>query len=34
MLSDVINKNALQINMPATDKRQALESLIDLLYKD
>lgn len=34
MLSNVINKNALQINMPATDKRQALESLIDLLYKD
>jgi len=34
MIADVINKNAIQVNMPATDKKQALESLVNLLYQD
>lgn len=34
MIADVINKNAIQVNMPALNKQQALESLIDLLYQD
>lgn len=33
-LSDVINKNALQVGMSATNKQQALTELVDLLYKD
>ncbi|MEA9390271.1 PTS sugar transporter subunit IIA [Acerihabitans sp. TG2] len=34
ILSDVINKNAVQVNMPANDKAQALTMLADLLYQD
>ena len=34
MIADVINKNAIQVNMPALDKQQALESLVNLLYQD
>lgn len=34
MLSDVINKNALQVDMAAENKQQALTTLVDLLYQD
>lgn len=34
ILSEVINKNAVQVNMPANDKVQALTMLADLLYQD
>ncbi len=34
ILSDVINKNAISVNMQATDKQHALSLLVDLLYQD
>lgn len=34
ILSDVINKNAIRVNMQATDKQHALSLLVDLLYQD
>lgn len=34
IISEVINKNALQVNMTAKNKQQALASLVNMLYQD